>query len=207
MPQKTISKKKMLTKTPKKNEKPVSRVKEKTIKPATKPAVKPKKQLEKKKEEKKEIEKQQEEKKDIVVEKEKKEEKKKGEVIWTSAKRKTAEVRAKLFVGQKGNIIINKKQIKEYFPTLELQTIINQPFKAIEKKEGDFNFVIEARGGGMVGQAEAIRRAISLALSYLNPTWRTPLKKAGFLTSDSRIKERKKPGLKRARRAPQWQKR
>lgn len=127
--------------------------------------------------------------------------------IWTRAKRKTACLRAKLTLGEKGGILINKKAVKDYFPFFELQAIIDQPFKVIGAKQEDFSFVVDVKGGGNKGQAEATRRAISLALSYLNPDWRLALKKAGFLTSDARIKERKKPGLKRARRAPQWRKR
>ncbi len=168
-----------------------SKAKKKEVKSKEKKLVKQKEEREK---EKNKIEK-------------KKEEKKQEKAIWTSAKRKTARARVKMVIGEKGGIFINKKPKEEYFCIKELQDVVSHPFKVIGRQEKDFSFIVEVKGGGITGQAEAARRAISLALSYFNQDWRAPLKKAGFLTSDARIKERKKPGLKRARRAPQWGKR
>jgi len=130
-----------------------------------------------------------------------------AKIIWTSAKRKTARTRLMFSSAKGGGFLVNKKAMEEYFYTPELQAIVRQPFQVIGKKEDEFSFKVEAKGGGLMAQAQAVRRAIALALSYFNPEWKPLLKKAGFLTSDARIKERKKPGLKRARRAPQWQKR
>ena len=126
--------------------------------------------------------------------------------IWVVGKRKTSIARVQFFSIGQGEIIVNKKSFKDYFPLFELQGIVSAPLKLL-KKQKDFKIRINIHGGGTKGQAEAIRLGISRALVSLNPEWRQELKSAGFLKRDPRKKERKKPGLKRARRAPQWQKR
>jgi small subunit ribosomal protein S9 len=131
---------------------------------------------------------------------------KKRDYIYTKGGRKEATALVKLFPQGQGEILINEKDYREYFPYFELQQIVEAPLKLIKQKD-KFNLSIKVSGGGKRGQAEAIRHGIARALIKLNPLFRKPLKKAGFLKRDPRAKERKKPGLKRARRAPQWQKR
>ena len=107
----------------------------------------------------------------------------------------------------KGNITINKRDIDDYFGLETLKTIVRQPLVATETSE-KFDVVVTVRGGGTTGQAGAIRHGISRALLQADSEeYRPTLKKAGFLTRDPRMKERKKPGLKKARRAPQFSKR
>jgi len=124
----------------------------------------------------------------------------------TVGRRKSAVARIKFIPQGKGEIIINGKKLEEYFPTFELQEIITTPLKLLGLK-GKTDFSILVRGGGKKGQAEAARLGIARALQDYDNSYRKTLKVAGFLTRDPRVKERKKPGLKRARRAPQWQKR
>lgn len=126
--------------------------------------------------------------------------------IRAVGRRKTAVARIRLFQNGKGNITINNKNWKDYFPTAFLQNIIFSPIK-LTSLGNDIDLTIKVVGGGMSSQAEAIRHGIARALLKFNSEFKPSLKKAGFLTRDSRKKERKKPGLKRARRAPQWKKR
>ena len=121
-------------------------------------------------------------------------------------RRKTSIARVRLFSKGEKLFLVNAKPIEKYFPTFELQEIAKA---ALEKMKCLDKFRISARvkGGGLFGQAEAIRHAISRALVIFNPDFRKRLKKAGFLKRDPRMKERKKFGLKRARKAPQWAKR
>ncbi len=112
---------------------------------------------------------------------------------------KTNEMRAPFFS-------IKEKKAADYFRGIELQSIIEAPFKLM-KMVDKFDVTVVVRGGGIHSQAEAVRLGISRALLEFNKTFRKKLKRAGFLERDSRKKERKKPGLKKARRAPQWQKR
>lgn len=122
-------------------------------------------------------------------------------------RRKTASATVKIFPKSKEKIfLINKKPIEKYFPLFEQQKTVFSPLEllGLEKK---FKILAEVKGGGPNAQAEAIRHAISRTLVLYNPDFRKKLKKAGFLKRDPRAKERKKFGLKRARRAPQWQKR
>ena len=102
--------------------------------------------------------------------------------------------------------MINGQTLEEYFPTEVLQNTVKNPIEKLKIKD-KFGITIIVNGGGTVGQAEACRHGITRALVELNPYFRKPLKKLGFLTRDSRMRERKKPGLNRARRAPQWSKR
>ncbi len=121
-------------------------------------------------------------------------------------RRKTAIARVRLFTVGEKTILINKNPLASYFPSFELQKIVLSPLE-ITKHLDQFRISVLVKGGGKVSQAEAIRHGLSRALVLFNPTFRKRLKKAGFLKRDPRMKERKKFGLKRARRAPQWQKR
>ena len=106
----------------------------------------------------------------------------------------------------KGNLTVNKKNIEEYFGRDVAKMIIKQPL-VLTNSEGIYDIDIKVQGGGSFGQAGAIRLAISKALIELKPELRAELKKAGYLTRDSRVKERKKVGLKKARKSPQFSKR
>ncbi len=131
---------------------------------------------------------------------------KSGSYISAVGRRKTALARIRLIKTGDGNIVVNGTPAKTYFPTFELTNIITSPFKTVGM-ENAMNVTALVQGGGNHAQAEAVRLGIARALIELNPTYRKTLKKLGFLTRDPRAKERKKPGLKRARRAPQWSKR
>ena len=121
-------------------------------------------------------------------------------------RRKTSQARVRLFTQGEKEIIINQRLFKEYFPSFELQQIVTDPLRKM-KCEGQFRVSVIIRGGGIHSQSEAIRLGIARALLKFNPDFRKKLKKAGFLRRDPRMRERKKFGLKRARKAPQWQKR
>jgi small subunit ribosomal protein S9 len=105
-----------------------------------------------------------------------------------------------------GQITVNKKDFKEYFPTGILQYVVNQPF-AITNNEGKYDVKVNLDGGGVKGQAEALRLAISKALVEINPEYRPPLKEKGLMRRDPRMVERKKPGQKKARKKFQFSKR
>ena len=125
--------------------------------------------------------------------------------INTIGRRKTAISRIYMSAGS-GAITINGKDYKQYFPTEVLQIILNQPFSTINGV-GGYDVKVNVRGGGVTGQAEATRMAIARALVEMNAEFRPALKKEGFLTRDSRMVERKKPGRKKARRRFQFSKR
>ena len=127
------------------------------------------------------------------------------EVINTSGRRKTSVARIYMQSGQ-GNITINDRDIKEYFGSEVLQTIVNQPFATLDVA-GKYDVSVNVKGGGVAGQAEAIRLAISKALVEENGENRPGLKKEGFLTRDPRMVERKKFGKRKARRSFQFSKR
>ena len=127
------------------------------------------------------------------------------EQIVTVGRRKTSRARVFLTEG-KGDITINQKPLDEYFGRDVAKMIVKQPL-ALTKTIEQFDFDIKVKGGGSFGQAGAIRLAISKALVENNPDFRSDLKKAGLLTRDSRVKERKKVGLKKARKSPQFSKR
>jgi small subunit ribosomal protein S9 len=127
------------------------------------------------------------------------------EIINTIGRRKTAVARIYLKPG-KGNIQINGRDYKDYFPAETLQTIINQPF-AIISELGKYDVTANIQGGGIAGQAEALRMAISRALVTSNGEFRPAIKKEGFLTRDPRMVERKKYGRAKARRRYQFSKR
>ena len=120
-------------------------------------------------------------------------------------RRKSAVARVRLVPGE-GKIVINKRDIDDYFGLETLKMTVRQPLN-LTNVGGSFDVLVNVRGGGLTGQAGAIRHGVSRALCKANPELREALKKAGFLTRDPRMKERKKYGLKAARRAPQFSKR
>lgn len=120
-------------------------------------------------------------------------------------RRKTAVARVRLFT-KAGEFTVNDKLYSVYFPTLALQKITEDALKKM-KLFGRFRISVHASGGGLHSQAEAVRHGLSRCLIKFNPDFRKRLKRVGFLKRDPRAKERKKFGLKKARRAPQWQKR
>ena len=125
--------------------------------------------------------------------------------FYGTGRRKSSVARVRLFPGT-GNITINGQDIDQYFGLETLTLIINQPFDVTDTR-GKFDIVANVKGGGFSGQAGAIRHGLSRALLLADDSFRAPLKKAGFLTRDPRMKERKKYGLKAARRASQFSKR
>ncbi|MDX5435742.1 MAG: 30S ribosomal protein S9 [Pontibacter sp.] len=127
------------------------------------------------------------------------------EVINTSGRRKTSVARIYMTAGQ-GNITINGRDIKDYFPSEVLQTIVNQPFQTLEAI-GKYDVKANLKGGGVSGQAEALRLAIAKALVVENAETKSALKKEGFITRDPRMVERKKFGKRKARRSFQFSKR
>ena len=127
------------------------------------------------------------------------------EVFYGTGRRKSSIARVRLIEG-KGKITVNGKDIAEYFGEETLRVIVKQPLVATET-EGKFDVVAKVTGGGFSGQAGAIRLGITRALMEVNADYRATLKPAGFLTRDPREKERKKYGLKKARKAPQFSKR
>ncbi|MBQ4075711.1 MAG: 30S ribosomal protein S9 [Clostridia bacterium] len=120
-------------------------------------------------------------------------------------RRKSAVARVRLVPGE-GKILVNKRDIDNYFGLETLKMTVRQPL-VLTNVGGSFDVLVNVRGGGLSGQAGAIRHGVSRALCKVNPELRPALKKAGFLTRDPRMKERKKYGLKAARRAPQFSKR
>lgn len=124
---------------------------------------------------------------------------------YGTGRRKKSVARVYLVAGT-GKIAINKKNIDEYFGLETLKTIVRQPL-VLTETDSKFDVLVTVKGGGTTGQAGAIRHGISRALLEADHDCRPALKKAGFLTRDSRMKERKKYGLKKARRAPQFSKR
>lgn len=135
------------------------------------------------------------------------EEKPSGEkYLETEGRRKTSAARVRLFTLGEKTFSINGKPLNQYFPAFELQEIAKSSLQLM-KCDDKFRISVIVKGGGLHSQSEAIRHGIARALILFNPDFRKRLKKAGFLTRDSRMRERKKFGLKRARRAPQWQKR
>ena len=125
--------------------------------------------------------------------------------FYGTGRRKKSVARVYLVPGT-GNITINKRDIDEYFGLDTLKVIVRQPLVATETTD-KFDVLVNVKGGGYTGQAGAIRHGLSRALLTVDEDYRPVLKKAGFLTRDPRMKERKKYGLKAARRAPQFSKR
>lgn len=125
--------------------------------------------------------------------------------FYGTGRRKSSVARVRLVPGN-GQIVINGKDSKEYLRKKTLEMIIRQPL-VLTETEGRFDIMVNAQGGGTTGQAGAIRLGIARALLKADAEYRPVLKRAGFLTRDPRMKERKKYGLKGARRAPQFSKR
>ena len=125
--------------------------------------------------------------------------------FYGTGRRKSSVARVRLYPGS-GNITINGRDVDDYFGLETLKLIMNQPF-GVTNTVGKFDVVANVNGGGVSGQAGAIRHGIARALLLADETYRPALKKAGFLTRDPRMKERKKYGLKAARRASQFSKR
>ena len=125
--------------------------------------------------------------------------------FYGTGRRKKAIARVYLVPG-KGDITINKRSIDEYFGLETLKVIVRQPLTATETAD-KYDVIVNVKGGGYTGQAGAIRHGIARALLQVDNEFRPTLKKAGYLTRDPRMKERKKYGLKAARRAPQFSKR
>ena len=125
--------------------------------------------------------------------------------FYGTGRRKSSVARVRLYPGT-GKITINGRDVDDYFGLETLKLIVNQPF-AVTGTEGKFDIVANVNGGGISGQAGAIRHGVSRALLLADESYRPLLKKAGFLTRDPRMKERKKYGLKAARRASQFSKR
>ena len=127
------------------------------------------------------------------------------QIIQSVGRRKKAIARVRMIPGE-GNILINKRSLDDYFGLETLKMTVRQPL-ALTSTSGRFDILVNVHGGGFTGQAGAIRHGIARALVKADEELRPPIKKAGFLTRDPRMKERKKYGLKAARRAPQFSKR
>ena len=126
--------------------------------------------------------------------------------FYGTGRRKSSIARVRLIPGGTGVITINNRTLDNYFGMETLKFIVKQPVETVGVAE-KFDVEVKVQGGGFTGQAGAIRHGLSRALIQADPEYRAALKKAGFLTRDSRMKERKKYGLKAARRAPQFSKR
>ncbi|MFE0305246.1 30S ribosomal protein S9 [Bacillus altitudinis] len=124
---------------------------------------------------------------------------------YGTGRRKSSVARVRLVPGE-GRIVVNNREITKYIPFAALIEDVKQPLN-ITETANSYDVLVNVHGGGFSGQAGAIRHGISRALLEVDPEYRTPLKRAGLLTRDSRMKERKKYGLKGARRAPQFSKR
>jgi small subunit ribosomal protein S9 len=155
----------------------------------------PKARLKAKKVEKKEIEKVKEEKP-----------KEKEKYLEAVGRRKTAIARVRLYTKGEREFLVNQRPLEKYFPNSDLQKIARDSLEKM-KCADKFRVSTLVKGGGISSQAEAIRHSIARALVLFNPDFRKRLRRAGFLTRDQRARERKKFGLKRARKAPQWAKR
>lgn len=121
-------------------------------------------------------------------------------------RRKTASARVRVTPASKNSVTVNGMPADEYFKTKERAAVTNDVFK-LDDVAGNYEVVAKVHGGGISAQAEAVRMGIARALTKGEATLRSPLKKAGYLKRDPRAKERKKPGLRKARKRPQWSKR
>ena len=172
----------------------------KTKKPKTKKREPKKGEEKKEREEKKKT-------KTKVLEKETKEPKLLSDSYFEAiGRRKTAVARVRLFTRGEKVFLVNNKPFDLYFPTIECQQIVSASLIKM-KCLGRFRVLVRVKGGGFRGQAEAVRHGIARALVLFNLEFKKRLRRVGYLTRDARIRERKKFGLKRARRAPQWSKR
>ena len=131
----------------------------------------------------------------------------KGEYYYGMGRRKTAVARVRLFPNGDGSITVNGKNAQTYFGQRDAyMATLAAPLRLLDLGNS-YTMTVRVLGGGTSGQAGAIRHALARALVRVNPDWKSTLRRAGFLTRDPRMKERKKPGLKRARKAPQYTKR
>lgn len=121
-------------------------------------------------------------------------------------RRKEASAQVRLTPEGTGKVVVNDREMKEYFPLFTLQQAVNAPFVATGT-EGRFDVSVKVSGGGVHGQADAVRLGIARALIEINPEFRPALKALGYLSRDARVRERKKYGHTGARRSPQWAKR
>ncbi len=128
----------------------------------------------------------------------------KGE-YWATGRRKTAVARVRLFPGE-GKVVVNRRPLQEYFGRETSKMVVHQPLVLIQA-QGQYDIIVNVRGGGIAAQASAIRHGITRALLAVDSHLRPVLKKAGFITRDSRKVERKKYGLHKARKRPQYSKR
>lgn len=127
------------------------------------------------------------------------------EVVWGTGRRKGAVARVRLVPGD-GTMTVNDRQFNEYVPSLVQRVLVTEPLR-VAGVHGRYDVVARVHGGGTTGQAGALRLGIARALCELDGEFRPALKKAGMLTRDPRVKERKKYGLRKARKAPQYSKR
>jgi len=126
--------------------------------------------------------------------------------IEAVGRRKTSTARVRITPASKQTVTVNTKSVDEYFPTTVMRGKVTAPLN-VEGLEQKFSVSVQVKGGGISSQSEAVRHGISRALTKFEESLRPPLKSAGYLTRDPRMKERRKFGLKKARRAPQWSKR
>ncbi len=129
-----------------------------------------------------------------------------GEYYEGLGRRKTSTARVRLHIAGSGQFEVNDKPVNEYFPRLDDVQRLTRPLRVTET-EGRFDITVKVSGGGITGQRDAVSLGIARALLKVDPDLRPVLRQGGFLTRDSRARERKKPGLKRARKAPQYTKR
>ncbi len=141
-----------------------------------------------------------------AVDEKKPAQKKKPQYIFAVGRRKSSVARVRLYKKEEPGILINDKEYTEYFPQYEMQLVVKEPFKTIGQ-EIDGKYSVKVSGGGPRGQAESVRLGICRILLKIDPAFRPVLKARKLLVRDPRVKERKKYGLRKARRAPQWQKR
>jgi len=132
--------------------------------------------------------------------------KKKEKYIEAVGRRKTSTARVRIWSNSKPEFKVNGKNIDDYFPAEKLQKVAKEPFLKMNCLD-KFKVSVLVKGGGISSQADAVRHSSARVLVKFNPDFRKRLRKVGFLTRDPRMRERKKFGLKRARRAPQWRKR
>lgn len=125
--------------------------------------------------------------------------------LYGTGRRKNATARVRMVAGQ-GRFTVNDRPFEEYFPLGTMQSAVMAPLRTVGA-EGRFDIICLVEGGGVAGQAGAVRHGIARALLTVDPEYRIPLKRLGFLTRDPRMKERRKYGLKKARKRPQFSKR
>ena len=128
------------------------------------------------------------------------------EYVVAVGRRKTASARVKMTPAKESSLSVNGVSAREYFKTAQRESVTGDVFSTVEAKQ-NYEVLAKVSGGGIAAQAGAVRHAIARALIKAEETLRAPLKSAGLLTRDPRAKERKKPGLRKARKAPQWSKR